>query len=137
VTRDSRIGTRHLLGLLGLAAVLSCADSTEPTGDIEIRIANESSFAFESVDVVFPEDSVDYGPVPSHGLSEYRRVQRAYSYALIIVQVGGEELRIQPIDYVGTPLLEAGRYTYALNLTIEGQLTLATRNDSQVGQITR
>ena len=53
---------------------------------------------------------------------------RRIRYALIIVQVGGEELRIQPIDYVGTPLLEAGRYTYALNLTIEGQLTLATRN---------
>ena len=122
---------RYRIALVAVLSVLvaSCDNPAEPTGDVEIRIANESSMAFESVDVVFPRDSVDYGPVPSRGLSEYRRVEQAYSYALVIVQLGGEELRIQPIDYVGTPQLEAGRYTYALNITIEGQLTLATRND--------
>ena len=109
--------------------VSSCDDPAGPSGDIEIRIANESSFAFESVDVVFPGDSVAYGALAAHSQSEYHAVERAYSYALIIVSVGGEELRIQPIDYVGEPELEPGRYTYALNLSIEGQLTLELRND--------
>ncbi len=129
MTRYSRFGTRRLLALLGLATVLSCSDSTGPRGDIEVRVANLSTFPFASVDVVFPEDSVDYGAVPAHGISEYRRVVKAYSYALIIVQVGGEERRIQPIDYVGEPELRPGRYTYRLNVTIEGQLTLALQND--------
>ena len=118
-----------LVAALSTLLVASCDNPSEPSGDIEIRIANESSFRFESVDVVFPGDSVSYGAIPAHGQSEYHGVDRAYAYALIIVSVGGEELRIQPIDYVGTPQLEPGRYTYALNLSIEGQLTLATRND--------
>ena len=109
--------------------VASCDDPAGPTGDIEVRIANESSFAFESVDVVFPDDSVAYGALPAHSQSVYHAVERAYSYALIIVSVGGEELRIQPIDYVGASELEPGRYTYALNLSIEGQLTLQLRDD--------
>jgi hypothetical protein len=116
--------------LAAFCVVASCDDPADPTGNIEIRIANESSFAFESVDVVFPGDSVSYGALAAHGQSAYHAVERAYPYALIIVSVGGEELRIQPIDYVGVPELEAGRYTYALNLSIEGQLTLSTRNDN-------
>jgi hypothetical protein len=137
VTRYSRFGTRRLLGLLGLAAVLSCSDSTGSSGDIGVRVANLSTFPFTSVDVVFPEDSVDYGAVGANGISGYRRVSKAYAYALIIVQVSGEELRIQPIDYVGEPELQPGRYTYLLNTTVEGQLTLSTQNDSEVAQITR
>ena len=137
MTRDSRLGARQLLGLLGLIAVLSCAGSTEPSGDIEVRVANLSTFPFASVDVVFPEDSVDYGAVGANGISAYRRVSKAYAYALIIVQVGGEELRIQPIDYVGEPELQPGRYTYLLNTTVEGQLTLALQKDSDVPQITQ
>src|SRR5262245_24133979 len=112
-----------------LLALAGCANPTEPRGDIKMRIANQSSFAFGSVDVVFPEDSVDYGAVQAHGISAYHRVSKAYRYALIIVQVGGEELRLQPIDYVGETELRAGRYTYLLNVTIEGHLTLALQND--------
>jgi hypothetical protein len=118
-----------LITLLAMLALVACADPTGPSGEIDVRVANLSGFPFASVDVVFPEDSVDYGVVPPHGISEYRRVSKAYAYALIIVQVAGEELRIQPIDYVGESELRPGRYTYLLNVTIEGQLTLALQND--------
>ena len=128
---------KTLVALLAALVVTSCDDPTGSSGDIEVRVANLSTFPFTSVDIVFPEDSVGYGAVPAHGISEHRRVSKAYRYALIIVQVGGEELRIQPIDYVGEPELQPGRYTYLLNLTIEGQLTLSTQNDSEVPQITR
>ena len=120
--------TRLILGGL-LLAVSGCPAPFGPRGDVHVRIANESAFAFSSVDVVFPEDSVDYGIVAAHGASEYRPVSKAYSYALIIVQVGGEEMRLQPIDYVGESLLSPGRYTYALNVTIEGQLMFEFRRD--------
>jgi len=122
---------RHLLQrlLVGVLVVSGCPAPFGPRGDVHIRIANESSFPFTSVDVVFPEDSVDYGVVAAHSVSEYHRVSKAYDYALIIVRVGGEERRLQPIDYVGETLLPAGRYTYVLNVTIEGQLTLDFRSD--------
>lgn len=83
---------------------------------------------FADVDVIFPSDEVDYGHVPSGGVSEYRRVEAAYAYARIDVKVGGTELRIQPIDYVGEPQLGPGRYTYALNV-LDGQLTLELKRD--------
>ena len=119
---------RPLLAL-GALVFASCPAPTESSDGVNIRVSNESSFAFSDVDVVFPQDSVDYGTVAAHGVSEYHRVTQAYSYALIIVQVGGEELRLQPIDYVGETALSAGRYTYALNVTIEGHLTLEFRHD--------
>ena len=118
-----------LITLLAPLLIASCDNPFAPSGDVEVRVANLSTFPFASVDVVFPEDSVDYGAVVANGISEYRRVSKAYAYALIIVQVGGEELRLQPIDYVGEPELQPGRYTYLLNVTIEGQLTLEFQHD--------
>ena len=126
-----------LVALFTPLLLAGCDDPAGPSSDIEVRVANLSTFPFASVDVVFPEDSVDYGAVSANGISAYRRVSKAYAYALIIVQVGGEELRIQPIDYVGEPELQPGRYTYLLNTTVEGQLTLALQKDSDVAQITR
>jgi hypothetical protein len=124
--RSLRLGAIGLL--LGLAA---CDSPLLPwvDGDVEVRIANLSSFAFERVDVVFPEDEVSYGAIPANGLSTYRGVEKAYRYAYIEVQMAGEELRIQPIDYVGENLLGSGKYTYALNVTVEGQLTLLFQKD--------
>jgi hypothetical protein len=115
---------RALIAILLHVLVASCDNPFAASGDIEIRISNESSVAFDDVDVVFPEDSVDYGLVPAHGRSAYRGVSVAYRYALIIVKVGGQERRLQPIDYVGETELRPGRYTYLLDLTTEGHLTL-------------
>lgn len=98
-------------------------------GDVEIRIANNSSFTFDRVDVVFPEDEVSYGGIPANGMSDYRKVSVAYRYAYIEVEINGHERVLQPIDYVGENTLDGGRYTYALNLTVEGQLTLDFRKD--------
>jgi hypothetical protein len=119
--------------LFALGVLLSLAGCDSPVGlfggDVEIRIANNSSFRFERVDAVFPEDEVSYGAISANSLSSYRTVSAAYRYAYIEVQVNGEELRIQPIDYVGENKLGAGRYTYVLNVTIEGYLTLDFQED--------
>lgn len=120
--------TRLIPRFLALIIVLACSDSTGPS-DVQVRIANLSQFAFESVDVVFPRDSVDYGTVAAHSTTAYQGVEVAYRYALIIVHVSGQEMRLQPIDYVGESELRPGRYTYALNVDVEGRLTLAFQSD--------
>jgi hypothetical protein len=119
----------RLYGFVLLLALPGCDSPFGPQGDVAIRIANNSSFAFERVDVVFPEDEVSYGAVPAHRTTGYRGVETAYRYAYIEVVIDGEELVIQPIDYVGETPLEPGHYTYALNVTIEGHLTLELRED--------
>ena len=120
---------RTALGLL--LGLMACDSSLSPFGggDVHIRIQNNSSFRFDRVDVVFPEDEVRYGSISANSSSAYREVSKAYRYAYIEVEVGGEELVLQPIDYVGETLLRSGRYTYVLNVTVEGQLTFDFRED--------
>ena len=116
--------------LVLVLAVPGCDNPLLPGGDVRIRIANLSSFPFERVDVVFPENEVSYGAIPAHGLSDYHDVSEAYRYAYIEVQIAGEELVIQPIDYVGENTLGPGKYTYALNVGVDGRfLTLQFRED--------
>jgi hypothetical protein len=119
------------LSLVCVLAVPGCDSPFLPWGggDVEIRILNSSSFPFDRVDVGFPEHEVSYGAIRANSASEYREVSKAYRYAYIEVEIGGEELVIQPIDYVGESLLGSGRYTYVLNVTVEGHLTLGFRED--------
>ena len=120
---------RRLLRVGLMVALTSCDSPFGPTGDVNVRVANNSSFAFGRVEVVFPENEVDFGSVSAHGVSEYAPVVTAYRYAYIEVEIGGEVLKIQPIDYVGETPLGPGRYTYQLNVTVEGHLTLEFRED--------
>lgn len=115
--------------LAAALTLLGCSNPFGPSGGVNVRVANNSSFSFDRVEVVFPENRVDYGGVRANGVSEYAPVTAAYRYAYIEVQIGGQVLKIQPIDYVGETPLEAGRYTYQLNVTVEGHLTLDFRED--------
>ena len=111
------------------AAITACTSPFESSGDVQVRVANNSSFAYDRVEVVFPENEVDYGRISAHGVSEYAGVETAYRYAYIEVEIDGEVLKIQPIDYVGETPLGPGFYTYQLNVTVEGHLTLEFRKD--------
>lgn len=113
------------------AAITACTSPFGPSGDVQIRVANNSSLPFARVEVVFPEPEteVDYGSIGAHAVSQYVRVETAYRYAYVEVQVGGEVLKIQPIDYVGETPLGPGFYTYLLNVTVDGHLTLEFRED--------
>ena len=126
----NRRSSLRLLGFVLLVVAPGCDSPFLPGGgDVRIRIANNSSFAFDRVEAVFPEDAIEYGAIGAGDVSEYAQVSAAYRYAYIEVEIDGEELKIQPIDYVGETPLEPGRYTYQLNVTIEGHLTLAFRED--------
>lgn len=121
--------TRAVIAPVFVLVTAACDSPFAPDGDVEIRITNASSFPFERVDAVFPDDEVSFGAINPQGSSAYRRVSTAYRYAYIEVQIDGEELRIQPIDYVGEDPLDPGKYSYVLNVTVEGHLTLEFRKD--------
>ena len=92
--------------------------------DIEIRIRNNSEIDFDSVRVVFPDrDEAVFGPIPKGTSSDFKRTTRAYRYAEIHVKAGGQELRLQPYDYVGERELTPGRYSYVLGVQ-ENRLTI-------------
>ena len=90
-----RVATVAALSLLACDSPFGLSDG------VNVRVANNSSFAFGRVKVVFPENEVDYGSLGAHRVSEYAPVETAYRYAYIEVELGGEVLKIQPIDYVG------------------------------------
>lgn len=114
-----------LLLLLG-----GCSAISTSAANPQIRVANRSQSNFTSVRVVFPSEEVSYGAVAAGAASAYESVERAYRYAQIEVFIGERRLVMQPIDFVGETLLEAGRYTYALGLAPGGeQLTLELETD--------
>jgi hypothetical protein len=96
----------------------------EKSDRVEIRIKNGSNVDFDRVLVHFPDQrEVDYGPVPKGGVTAFQATSRAYRYAGFSVKAGGQELSLQPIDYMGEQELSAGRYTYSLGVD-NGHLTV-------------
>ena len=86
------------------------------SADPEIRVANRSNVPIEQVRIQFPSQTEEYGTIPPQGVTEYRVVKLAYRYARIEAKVRGEEVLLQPIDYVGEKQLRGGKYTYVLTV---------------------
>jgi heat shock protein HslJ len=112
-------------------AVPTTAPQPEATEPLMIRIHNNSSRDFDSVEVQFPSQTEQYGPIAAGGSSDYHPVSEAYRYAYVKVTNGADEFVLQPIDYVGESLLSPGEYSYVLGLDGEQlSLTLATGDES-------
>ena len=93
------------------------ANDLEPQG-ITIRIRNASPYAFESVYVNTSGGENTYGPLAAGKSSQYLGgYTQAYRYAYVKVVINGQELVLQPIDYVGETPLSQGSYTYAIGVT--------------------
>lgn len=90
--------------------------TTGTSGELMIRVKNNSSYSMEDVTVGFPEEEIQYGDIRSGEESTFMEVTKAYRYAYIKTIVNEKELVLQPIDYVGESLLDPGLYTYELNL---------------------
>lgn len=102
--------------MMPFVLMLSFMLSLGACGKPRIRVANDSDTAMADVVVRFPSQSERYGTIPAHGTTEYREVERAYSYAYIEATVNGERAVLQPIDFVGEKLLDGGKYTYGLDV---------------------
>ena len=129
MVRSSAFQLVRRAAFVAALSLVGCPSPFDLSGDVNVRVANNSSLSFGRVEVVFPENEVDYGSVGAHGVSRYAPVETAYRYAYVEVEIGGEILKIQPIDYVGEKPLGSGFYTYQLNVTVEGHLTLEFRRD--------
>jgi hypothetical protein len=106
-----------------LAGQLLACSSIAGQGDVRIRVRNTSPVHFQSTVLGFPDQTERYGAVAAGTTTGYRRVEKAYSYSFVEVMAGGQRYVLQPIDYVGEPLLSAGSYTFELGLNPEnGQL---------------
>ncbi|MCK0191322.1 hypothetical protein [Arenibacter sp. F20364] len=101
---------------------IGCSDRDDDLEGANIRIKNESSLTFDTVQVG-SEETVHENIGPD-GYSGYLEYETAYSYAYINIEVGGENYVFQPIDFVGETPLENGFYTYGLSISEEGDVIL-------------
>ncbi len=98
--------------VLCAALSFSCADD-----DVHIRIENATSEEFNNT---FVDTSIggshNYGTIAAGDQSDYHAFTSAYRYALMTLDIGGEEYRFQPIDFVGETPLSPGKYTYKVEI---------------------
>jgi hypothetical protein len=89
--------------------------SSCPDQAVCVRIENRTDRTFDHVVVGFPWQKVDYGRVPAHAFSSYRKVREAYRYAPMTASAKGHPtLKTWVIDYFGEDLVPPGAYTYRL-----------------------
>jgi len=117
-----------LLWLCTCLCLVSCKKE-DVTEGVSIRIRNASTYSLENITVKTPGGQNSYGTVASGQASDYQVFSKAYSYAYVNVTVQGQELLIQPIDYVGERPLAAGRYTYVLDIVADTPNRLTLRLD--------
>jgi len=118
---------RTLLAATLLLVAAGC-DTTSTEGDVQIRIENVSAVDFSDVEVGFDETSRSLGAVPAGGASAYGAFDVAYRYGYVRAETAAGPLVLQPTDYLGEELLDAGRYTFRLGVE-GGDLTLTFVTD--------
>ena len=101
---------------------IGCSDRDDNLDGVNIRIKNESSVTFDTVQV--GSDEMIHENIGPEEYSGYLEYETAYSYAYINITVGEENYVFQPIDFVGETPLENGFYTYGLSISEEGDVIL-------------
>lgn len=87
------------------------------SGDIEIRLWNNTSYIMTDIFVNTSGGENTYESLDNKEKSTYRRFEKAYRYAFISFKIKDKPYAIQPVDYVGEQLLEKGKYTYKVTVT--------------------
>ena len=110
-----------LLSVFALLCI-SCTDRDDDLKAVNIRIKNASAMAFDQVMV--GDETHLYGSLAPDAYSEYQEYELAYRYAYIEITSGEMTYVLQPIDFVGESELPIGLYTYVLDLTDQGEVSL-------------
>jgi len=92
--------------------IMPTDDSENP---VQIRIRNVSDFKYENVKVNIEEPTTEHGTLAKGESTAYVDYSRAFRYAYFECEINDEIFVIQPIDYVGEHVLEAGKYTYEID----------------------
>lgn len=105
--------------LLVFLVLAGCGSLFGPD-DVEIRVRNVSSIAFDEVLVRFGSQTEEYGRLPAGEATGYRSIEQTYREVPVEVTVAGQTFATPPIiDHVGESFLGAGRYTYELDLLVD------------------
>ena len=78
------------------------------------------------------EEGVNHGEIKSNENSCYHTYDIAYRYAYVSLVIDGEDLVLQPIDYVGETPLGVGYFTYHLDVEVvnnKKQLSIYTSSN--------
>jgi len=112
--------------------LVACTEGGKPR-EVMIRVQNLSSYDYENVVVSSGGPEYHFGNIPANMTSDYILFESAYSYAYVKVEIEGETLTLQPIDYVGESYLNSGSYTFQVDVTGSGtdpgSLTNVLRKD--------
>lgn len=120
----------RVLLLLALAAA-GCGVA-DPTGSVDVRLENASSFTFDEATLYTSEGELAYTDVGPGEATPYVEVETAYRIATTQVVIGADTFRLQVIDFVGEEPLAGGQYSYVISvLTFGGQPTDLTQEIRQ------
>ncbi len=98
--------------------LISCDGNAEigPNDEVSLRIHNKSALTFDEIFVAAPNDSNTYYNLNPGLASPYKQFKKLYRYSYIRIKSADREFILQPIDYVGESPLNAGKYTYVLDI---------------------
>jgi len=91
------------------------SDCNSNDNKTNIRVFNNSEYDLCNV-VISIDESRNHGDIKSGENTCYRGYDKAYRFAYVSLTINGEDLVIQPIDYVGETPLEIGYFTYHLDI---------------------
>ena len=109
------------------AGALPAADAA-PAGDARsrLRIRNEGPAGVQALVVQFPDAQVSFGDVAAGATSGYRTVEGGvFNYAAYRARLGGKDVAVPVIDWVGESPLPAGDYTYVITVDPQAALPVA------------
>ena len=115
---------KHTIALVFtvLLFVIGCTDRDDKLTAINIRVKNASSISFDKIQV--GGDEFVHTDISSGSFSDYLEYETAYRYAYIAIHSGTESYVLQPIDFVGETPLGIGFYTYVLDVSEDGEVSL-------------
>lgn len=102
-----------LTALLGFV-MSSCNSQSDDVP--QLRITNNGSIPINNLVVMFPEDRVEFGNIPTGATTEYKDVPKGvFSYAAYQFEVNGEVITQPVIDWVGENPMSGILFTYTVD----------------------
>ncbi len=103
---------------LSILLLAACSDDSEFENPeaVFIRIENSSDVEFKDILISSGSSPVEFGDLKAGKKSDFKEFESAFRYGFVSLLANGNELRIQPFDYVGEVPLSKGYYTYKLDI---------------------